>query len=63
MALQLQRAGVLKIRPLEGGFEEWMRLEMPVESVRAEPVGESVAVGDESENFREDSLESSASID
>ena len=31
MALQLKRAGVKHVRPLEGGLDEWQRLGLPVE--------------------------------
>jgi 3-mercaptopyruvate sulfurtransferase SseA len=31
VALQLKRAGITKVRPLEGGFEAWRRLGLPVE--------------------------------
>ena len=33
VALQLKRAGIYKVRPLAGGFEGWMALNLPVESV------------------------------
>ena len=33
MALQLKKAGVNKVHPLEGGFEEWLALGLPVEAV------------------------------
>jgi 3-mercaptopyruvate sulfurtransferase SseA len=31
VALQLKRAGVRRVRPLAGGFEEWHKLNYPVE--------------------------------
>ena len=33
MARQLKKAGVGKVRPLEGGFEAWLKLGLPVEPV------------------------------
>jgi 3-mercaptopyruvate sulfurtransferase SseA len=33
VALQLKKAGVRQVRPLAGGFEEWLKRELPVESV------------------------------
>jgi len=33
VALQLKRAGVRKVRPLAGGFEEWLKRDLPVEAV------------------------------
>lgn len=32
MALQLKKAGVKHVRPLQGGFEAWQRLHLPVEA-------------------------------
>ncbi len=43
MALQLKRAGVKRVRPLEGGYEEWLRLGYPVEAVDAEGAHSPVA--------------------
>lgn len=33
MALQLKRAGVVRVRPLAGGFEAWHRSGYPVEPI------------------------------
>jgi 3-mercaptopyruvate sulfurtransferase SseA len=33
VALQLKRAGVKKVHPLEGGFEAWLKLGLPTEPV------------------------------
>jgi 3-mercaptopyruvate sulfurtransferase SseA len=35
VALQLKRAGVRKVRPLEGGFDAWRKLGLPTEEVTA----------------------------
>ena len=37
VALQLKRRGVSRVRPLEGGFEVWHRLGLPVEQSAAQP--------------------------
>jgi membrane protein DedA with SNARE-associated domain/rhodanese-related sulfurtransferase len=34
-ALRLKRSGVRRVRPLEGGFEQWRKLGFPVEQYRA----------------------------
>jgi 3-mercaptopyruvate sulfurtransferase SseA len=33
VALQLKKAGVNKVHPLEGGFEAWLKLGLPTEPV------------------------------
>ena len=37
VALQLRKAGFNKVRPLEGGFEAWRALNLPIEAVIIEP--------------------------
>ena len=36
MALQLRRAGIRRVRPLEGGIKLWMEREYPVEGLMVE---------------------------
>lgn len=33
MALQLQRRGITRVHPLEGGLEAWMARKFPVQAV------------------------------
>jgi rhodanese-related sulfurtransferase len=33
VALRLRRAGIVRIRPLHGGLEEWRRLGLPLVAV------------------------------
>lgn len=33
MALQLKKAGVGKVHPLEGGFDAWLALDLPIEPI------------------------------
>jgi membrane protein DedA with SNARE-associated domain/rhodanese-related sulfurtransferase len=43
VALQLKRHGIVRVRPLEGGFPEWRKLGFPVEAVAEEPAARSAA--------------------
>ena len=38
MALQLKKVGIGKVHPLEGGFEAWLALDLPVEPISEEDV-------------------------
>jgi hypothetical protein len=35
VALRLQRNGITRIRPLQGGLTQWMSREFPVEELKA----------------------------
>jgi rhodanese-related sulfurtransferase len=39
VALQLKKAGIVRVRPLAGGFEAWFQAGLPVE-----PVGEILRI-------------------
>jgi len=43
VALRLRRVGIVRVRPLAGGFEAWRAAGLPVESVAAGVGGRSTA--------------------
>jgi rhodanese-related sulfurtransferase len=38
VALELKKLGITKVRPLAGGFDEWRRLNLPVEAIASAAV-------------------------
>jgi 3-mercaptopyruvate sulfurtransferase SseA len=38
VALRLERRGITRVRPLEGGFPRWMALSFPVRPLEAPPI-------------------------
>jgi hypothetical protein len=34
VALQLKRKGIVRVRPLSGGLDQWMKLEFPIAGLK-----------------------------